>query len=68
MSNNEQEIEVYQYNLNIIAITMKIKFPCKMHIQFNNNTITTEVTPSTANKFVFNQEVTLQEDPDKQHF
>ncbi len=47
---------------------MKIKFPCKMHIQFNNNTLTTEVAPSSTNRFIFNQEVTLQEDPDKQHF
>ncbi len=34
---------------------MKIKFPCKMHIQFINNTITTEVSPSSNNKFIFNQ-------------
>lgn len=54
MSNQEQEVEVYQYNLNLIAITMKIKFPCKMHIQYNNNTLTSEVSPSTANKFIFN--------------
>jgi len=47
---------------------MKIKFPCKMHIEFNNKSLTTEVSPSSTNKFIFNQEVTLQEDPDKTFF
>ncbi len=39
-----------------------------MHIQANNNTITTEVSSSANNKFVFNHEITLQEDPDKLFF
>lgn len=65
MSNNDQEVEIYQYNLNIISVSMKIKFPCKMHIQLNNTPITTEITSVSTNKFIFNQEITLKEDPDK---
>lgn len=39
-----------------------------MHIQYNNSSITTEIPSANSNKFVFNQEITLKEDPDKQYF
>lgn len=46
---------------------MSVKFPCKMRIEHNGIPLTTEAGLSDTQKFVFNQEVTLKEDGDKQY-
>ena len=33
----------YEYSLKILSIKMKIKFPCKMRLEFNGECITKEV-------------------------
>lgn len=47
---------------------MSVKFPCKMRMEHNGVPITSEVGFNESQKFVFNQEVTLKEEGDKQYF
>ena len=47
---------------------MKVKFPCKMKLEYLGETLTTDVTQNDSGKFIFNQEVKLKEDIDKNHF
>jgi len=56
----EKEFEIYTYTLTILNLTLKIKFPCKIYLDFNGQSLTSEVAASSPNKFTFNQEVTLK--------
>lgn len=56
----EREVEVYTYTLSILSLSLKVKFPCRIYLEFAGNTITNEVAANTPNKFVFNQEVTIK--------
>ena len=51
----EKEVEIYIYSITILNLSLKIKFPCKIYLEHNNNSITSEVTASSPNKFTFNQ-------------
>ncbi len=57
----DQETEVFEYGLTLLCIKMNVKFPCKMKLEYNGNGLTSEAPVSDAQKFVFNQEVTLKE-------
>ena len=45
-----------------------MKFPCKMKLEYIGQSVTGEVNPNEAGKFIFNQEVTLQEDLSRNYF
>lgn len=47
---------------------MKVKFPCKMKLEYAGEVITSEVGQNESGKFIFNQEVTLKQDNDRSHF
>lgn len=63
----EKEVEVYTYTVSILNLSLKVKFPCKIYLEHAGNTITNEVAASSPNKFLFNQEVTLKNDTDKDY-
>ena len=56
----EKEVEIYSYTLNVLNLTLKVKFPCKIHLEHAGTPITTEVAPASPHKYIFNQEVTLK--------
>ena len=58
---------MYSYTLNIQSVKMKVKFACKMKLEAHAE-FTSEVSQNEAGKFIFNQEFTLKEDTDRQHF
>ena len=64
----EREVEVNKYTLNIQSIKMKIKFPCRMKLQYNGESLSAEVTQNDSGKFIFNQEITVKEDLDRNCF
>lgn len=59
---------MYSYTLNIQSIKMKVKFPCKMKLEYAGEILTSEVGQNDSGKFIFNQEVTLKEDTDRTYF
>lgn len=63
-----EELEVYTYTINIQSIKMKVKFPCKMKLEYEGEILTSEVAPNDSGKFIFNQEIVLTEDTEKTHF
>ena len=56
----EREVEVYTYTLSILNLSLKVKFPCRIYLEFAGNSITNEVAATSPNKFVFNQEITIK--------
>lgn len=50
------------YHIRIHQVTMKVKFQCRMKIDFNSEPITLEVPHSGFDVYVFNHDVTLCED------
>lgn len=46
---------MFTYTLNIQSIKMKVKFACKMKLEYNSEILTPEVSPNDAGKFIFNQ-------------
>lgn len=46
---------MYSYTLNIQSIKMKVKFPCKMKLEYAGEVLTSEVGQNEAGKFIFNQ-------------
>lgn len=63
----EKELEIYSYTLTLLNLTLKVKFPCRLSLEYQGRSLTSEVTPTPANKFIFNQEITLKNDSDKKH-
>ena len=63
----EREVEVYTYTLSILSLSLKVKFPCRIYLEFAGNSITNEVSANTPNKFVFNQEVTIKNQTEKDY-
>jgi hypothetical protein len=47
---------------------MKIKFPCRMALEFNKQPLTREVPSGEGSKFLFNEEVTLRAEVETQTF
>ena len=64
----DYETHVYEYSLNITTIKMEVNFPCKMKVEYNSVPLTTEVHSNGSHKFVFNQEITVREELQKQSF
>ena len=56
-----------QFHLTLVAIKMKVKFPCRMIVEHGGQPLTKEVTASEESKFVFNQELRLKEEGDKMY-
>jgi hypothetical protein len=63
----EREVEIYTYTLNIVNLSLKIKFPCRVYLEFNGSALTSEVAASSPNKFTFNQEVSIKNETDKEY-
>jgi len=63
----DQEVNVYTYSLTILSLTIKIKFPCKIYLEYDGTPLTSEVAPASPNRFVYNQEVTLSNSTDKDY-
>jgi hypothetical protein len=63
----EREVEVYTYTLSILSLSLKVKFPCKIYLELAGNAITNEVPASAPNKFLFNQEVTIKNETEKDY-
>lgn len=63
----EKEVEIYSYTLTLLNLTLKVKFPCRLYLEHQGRPLTSEVTPTPNNKFIFDQEVTLKNDSDKRH-
>lgn len=54
--------DIYTYTLTLQSIKMKVKFPCKMKLEYNGETISGEANQNETGKFIFNQELTLKEE------
>lgn len=63
----EKEVEIYTYTLSVLNLSLKIKFPCKVYLEYAGNPITSEVAASSPNKFIFNQEITIKNETDKEY-
>ena len=57
---NNQSLHVYHLRIN--QVKMKVKFQCKMKIDYNNEPITLEVPHAGSNVYHFNQDITLCEE------
>jgi hypothetical protein len=68
MSDKKEGQQNYEFVLRILAVKMKIKFPCRMALEHNKQIITKEVPSGEGNKFLFNEEVTLRGEGDGQTF
>lgn len=60
-------MEIYSYTLTLLNLTLKVKFPCRLYLEHQGRALTSEVTPTSANKFIFNQEVALKNESDKKY-
>jgi hypothetical protein len=49
------ELEIFQFQLTLVSVKMKVKFPCKMTIEQSGQALTKEVPPAEEGKFLFNQ-------------
>ena len=47
---------------------MKIKFPCKMALEYHKQQVTKEVPWGDGNKFVFNEDLTLRGEGESQSY
>jgi hypothetical protein len=63
----DKEVEIYTYTLSVLNLSLKIKFPCKVYLEYAGNPITSEVAASSPNKFIFNQEITIKNETDKEY-
>ena len=63
----ERQVEVYTYGLTLLNLTFKIKFPCKLYLEQGGKAVTSEVAESSNHKYIFNQEISLRNDSDKDH-
>lgn len=60
-----KEGQIYTYSLSVLSLSLKVKFPCRLFLEHQGKPLTSEVTAPTPNRFVFNQEVTLRNNSDK---
>lgn len=64
MADNRQQTNTHEFVLKVLTVKMKIKFPCKMTLQFDKKTITKQAPSSEYNRFIFNEEIVLRGDQD----
>jgi hypothetical protein len=55
--------ELQAYSLTLLNVKMKVKFQCKMIVEYDGNAITSEVVPQKQQFFQFNQSINLNQDP-----
>lgn len=55
------EAEQYEYHLHLQSVKMRVKFPCKMKIEWNGALMTGEVAANDDNRFIFNHELVLKD-------
>lgn len=60
MTDNRQPALTYEFLLKVMAVKMKIKFPCKMTLEFNKQTITKEAPSAESNRFTFNEDIVIR--------
>jgi len=65
---SEKKDQNYEFVLKIQAVKMKIKFPCRMALEYNKQPITKEVPTGEGNRFPFNEDITLRGEGDGQVF
>lgn len=63
----EKQVQIYTYTLSVLSIQLKVKFPCKIFLEHSGVAITSEVAAASPNKFVFNQEITIKNESEKDH-
>lgn len=64
---DEQEVEIRVFTIHLQNIKMRVKFACRMKLEVNGQMITGEVTMNQSEKFIFNQEVIVNEDVEKSY-
>ena len=57
--------DLFSFTITIVAVKMKVKFPCRMALEQAGKTLTQEVEQNQDGKFLFNQEVHLTQDNQK---
>lgn len=60
----KKEGESIEFQLKVISVKMKMKFPCRMALEYQKQPITKEALSSDQNKFMFNETVQLRGDGD----
>lgn len=53
--------ELYQYQINILHLSLRIRFACRVFLEFNQKQITEEVTANEFALFIFDQQCTLRQ-------
>lgn len=64
---HEEEVEIRVFTIHLQNIKMRVKFACRMRLEVNGETITGEVAMNQSEKFIFNQEIVLNEDTEKSY-
>lgn len=64
----EPDRESSEYQLSILSVKMKVKFPCRMKIEHEGSLITGEAPPSDDHRYIFNQEVLLRDETQRDCF
>lgn len=57
---DKKEAEGYEFHLKILSVKMKMKFPCRMALEYQKQPITKESPSADHNKFLFNELVTIR--------
>lgn len=64
----DKDREGYEYQITLLSIKMKVKFPCKMKVEHLGSLLTGETPPSPDHRYIFNQTITLKDPQDKECF
>ena len=52
---DSEDVTSYEFNLLFVKVNLTVKFPCKMHLRYDNNRISEDVSMTDHSEFIFNQ-------------
>lgn len=55
-----KERETLEFQLRVVCVKMKMKFPCRMALEYQKSPITKEAQATEQSRFVFNETITLR--------